>query len=122
MVNPCRHCNAPAVDPLDAELLRLVNLDRDTATIWWRNIIGLTSVYYDRVATREALESELCRLQLLGWIDRTLQGQWVITRSGEEAHPHLEALRRPRGLSLLASRLAPRAVGLAFPRSVVLRV
>ena len=36
-------------------------------------------------------------------------------------HPHLEALRRPRGLSLLASRLDPRAQGLAFPRSVVLR-
>ena len=36
-------------------------------------------------------------------------------------HPHLEALRRPRGLSLPASRLNPRAVGLAFPRTVALR-
>ena len=33
-------------------------------------------------------------------------------------HPHLEALRRPRGLSLPTSRLDPRAVGLAFPRTV----
>jgi hypothetical protein len=44
------------------------------------------------------------------------------TSPTDAARRHLEALRRTRGLSLLASRLDPRAVGLAFPRSVVLRV
>ena len=39
----------------------------------------------------------------------------------EARRAHLEALRRPRGLSLPASRIDPRAVGLAFPRTVALR-
>ena len=45
----------------------------------------MTSLYHNRIETREALDSELYRLQQLGWIDRTLEWQWVITRPGEEA-------------------------------------
>ena len=42
-------------------------------------------------------------------------------KTKRRGHPHLEALRRPRALSLPASRLNPRAVGLAFPRTAALR-
>ena len=42
-------------------------------------------------------------------------------RGQARGHPHLEALRHPRALPLPASRLNPRAVGLAFPRTAALR-
>jgi hypothetical protein len=85
MADQKRHCQALSMEPLDADLLRMVKWDRTSASIWFRHIIELTSLYYDRVATREALESDLRRLQQLGWIDGALAGQWVVTSNGEEA-------------------------------------
>jgi hypothetical protein len=73
------------MEPLDADLLRMVQWDGKTESIWFRHIIELTSLYFDRIPTRKALEEELHRLHRLGWIDSTAGGQWAITGAGIEA-------------------------------------
>ena len=70
----------------------------------------MTSLYYDRVATREALESQFYRLGQLGWIDRTLEGQWVITRSGEDAVLERDRYRDGTAGATSAFRDSDRAV------------
>ena len=65
------------MERLDADLLELTEIDRDTGTIWF---------VYDRpLTTREELPGELRRLQGLGWIERTSKGRWTITGAGSEA-------------------------------------
>jgi hypothetical protein len=65
-----------AVERLDADLLELTEIDRDTGTIWF--------LYHRPLTYREQLPGELHRLQDLGWIERTPRDRWLITSAGLE--------------------------------------
>lgn len=64
------------MERLDADLLELTELDRDTGTIWF--------LYHRPLTTREQLPGELHRLRDLGWIVRTPKDRWLITSAGSE--------------------------------------
>ena len=70
-------CKALSVQRLDADLLALTEIDRDTGTIWF--------LYNKPLTTREELPGELHRLQSLGWIERTPKDRRLITSAGSEA-------------------------------------
>ena len=70
-------CKALQVERLDADLLALTEIDRDTGTIWF--------LYHKPLTTREELPGELHRLQSLGWIEPTPEDRWAITGAGREA-------------------------------------
>ena len=65
-----------AVERLDADLLELTEIDRDTGTIWF--------LYHRPLTYREQLPGELHRLQDLGWIERTPRDRWLNTSAGLE--------------------------------------
>jgi hypothetical protein len=71
------HAKLYSVERLDADLLELTELDRDTGTIWF--------LYHRPLTTREQLPSDLERLQDLGWIERTPKDRWMITSAGSKA-------------------------------------
>ena len=99
-----RHGTLSSVDKLDADLLdalqflELLEIDRDTATIWshYERHLSLRRVQgpgrdmsqlqpLPPLITRDELPTELARLERRGWIARTPKERWLITDTGRRA-------------------------------------